>query len=216
VRPVSLGIVEVGQHLEGRGALEQCQGLGQIAPEVGWRLSRGDAVQLAAVDQAAAPERAVDGAEDTVEAAAVQDAGGLFREPVRLTQLHPAEDAQAGKEPAAAIDLLQVTGDVERTKVLVHLGHEVGVLREGQRRHPDLYRPPAGSLHVAHRRVPGELAVNVQITLAPETLPRWRRYETFPASGGVWVGLSTPLGPFSMVTATTATPERDLSADTMR
>ena len=59
--------------------------------------------ELAGVEHSAVEPDAVDRAKDLIERAGGEDPGGLVREPVRLAELDPGQDAQAGEPGAAAL-----------------------------------------------------------------------------------------------------------------
>ena len=118
--------------------------------------------ELAGVERHAVELDAVNGAEDLVQRPRREDGRRLLREPVRLTELDAAQDAQVFVFGPAAIYTVQVAGDVDAILVRVDLD-EVSVVGEGDRRQAQLDRPLAAPFHRAPLPVIGPLGVHVEI-----------------------------------------------------
>src|SRR5205085_8967328 len=94
-------------------------------------------------------------------------------EPVRLTELDAAEDAQAGELRAAALNRVEVTDDVDAVLLGMDL-HKVRVVGEGERRQADLECALAAALHRPARSVVRPPAVDVEVR--DRHRPRFRMF----------------------------------------
>src|SRR5207245_9807531 len=86
----------------------------------------------------------------------------LGGKPVGLAELDAAPDAQPWEFGAAALDRVEVAGDVDAVLVLVDL-HKVGMVGEGDGRKTQLDRALAAALHRTAAAVVGPLGMHVQI-----------------------------------------------------
>ena len=118
-----------------------------------------------------------------VEATGTQHGGNLLGMPVWLTELETTQDPEPGKAGPAVLDLGEVAGGIEgrRRQGAVRIAHPnqqvigveavgrhpphrvVEVLGERDRGQPQLHRPRTGGGHVAVRRVPRPLGVDVAV-----------------------------------------------------
>ena len=170
------GIVQVGQDLERRAALDERGHLGEVpAHHLG---GRQDPEQGRRIDLPALPGQCVQRPEHPVERARRQDGVNAAGEQVRLSRLHPGQDAQRGKPVTALLDAGQVAGHIQRPHRVPPAGLDAGrgdrvarpvvvevqVLGEGDRGDAQLQRPLAlGHHRRTPERVVGPLRVNVVV-----------------------------------------------------
>ncbi len=177
----------MGERLERLPAVDHGQRLAEVLADRGWKIEPRPLAELAGVEHLAVEADAVDGPVDPVEGAGGQHLRGLLGEPVRLTELDPGQDAQSRELRAAAIDRVEVAGDVDRMLALVH-ERPVGVLGEGDGGQTDLERPLAAAFHVPFGGVPGPFGVHVEIGRQrhPTRLPGVARRDGVARMAGLW------------------------------
>ena len=181
LRPVTDGVVDVGEDVEAVEAGDQRGRLRQVTAQHPVRGLVAEAV--GDLGEAAPGRRRVHRGEDPVEAARAEQGSRPACMPVRFAQFDAGQDTEPWKTLAAPVKAAEVAVEVERRRgehavddaglpVVRHQlkqvgpegpGGEVGVLGERHHGQADLHRALAGALHRPGEGVPGPLAVHVAI-----------------------------------------------------